>query len=148
MILEERRNSPGLMLAMLGQEAMRRLRDAHTADDLSPRQFHLLGLLHDRGAIGQGELGQAMRIDPSVLVTLLNPLEERGLLSRERDRADRRCHVVTLTTAGAAQLERSAEAQREAEEAFFAGFDDDRREQLRELLISLRDGCEDEAAAA
>jgi hypothetical protein len=36
-ILEERRTSAGLLLALLGQEAMRRLRAAHAAVDLSPR---------------------------------------------------------------------------------------------------------------
>ena len=42
-ILEERRSSPGLPLALLGDAAMRRLRDAHTAHNLMPRQFQLLG---------------------------------------------------------------------------------------------------------
>jgi hypothetical protein len=57
-VLEERRDSPGLLLALLGQSAMRRLREVRTANGLSPRQFHLLALLHDRGPTGQGELGQ------------------------------------------------------------------------------------------
>jgi DNA-binding MarR family transcriptional regulator len=138
-VLEERRSSPGLLLALLGQDAMRRLRDAHTADNLTPRQFHLLGLLHDHGPMGQRELGQTMSTDPSVLVTLLNPLEAGGLVSRERDPADRRRHVVTLTPAGARKLDRAARAQREAEDALFAGLDDDQRDQLRDLLIALRD---------
>ena len=45
------------MLALLGHEAMRRLRVAHTAHDLKPRQFQILGLLHDQGPLGQRELG-------------------------------------------------------------------------------------------
>jgi DNA-binding MarR family transcriptional regulator len=138
-VLDEFRSSPGLLLALLGQDAMRRLRDAHTAHSLSPRQFHVLGLLHDRGAMGQRELGQTMDVDPSILVTLLNPLEADGLVSRERDSADRRRHVVTLTAAGARKLDRAAQAQREAEDALFAGLDDDQRDQLRALLIALHD---------
>ena len=63
---------------------MRRLRAAHTAHSLSPRQFQLLGLLRDHGAMGQGELGQAMGVAPSILVTLLNPLEAQGDVSRDR----------------------------------------------------------------
>jgi DNA-binding MarR family transcriptional regulator len=138
-ILEERRSSPGLLLALLGQHAMRRLRDAHTAHNLMPRQFQLLGLLDDHGAMGQRELGQAMATDPSILVTLLNPLEAAGFLSRTRDPADRRRHVVTLTAAGRRQLTRAAEAQREAEDAIFAGLSADQRDQLRDLLVALRD---------
>src|SRR3954468_20498707 len=138
-ILEERRSSPGLLLALLGQDAMRRLRDAHTAHNLMPRQFQLLGLLDDDGPMGQRELGQAMAADPSILVTLLNPLEADGHIARTRDPADRRRHVVTLTDAGRRQLERAAEAQREAEDAIFAGLSADQRDQLRDLLVALRD---------
>src|SRR3954469_26050614 len=84
-ILDEHRSSPGLLLALLGHEAMGRLRAAHTANNLRPRQFQILGLLHDNGGLAQGELIQAMGVDPSILVTLLNPLEADGLVTRERD---------------------------------------------------------------
>jgi len=134
-LLEERATSEGLLLALLGQQAMRRLRAAHTAHKLSPRQFHLLGLLHDRGAMTQRELGTLMDVDPSILVTLLNPLEADGYLSRDRDRSDRRRHVVTLTGAGGRQLKRAAQAQRDVEDEIFAGLTHSQRQQLRELLL-------------
>jgi DNA-binding MarR family transcriptional regulator len=138
-VLDERASSEGLMLALLGQYAMRRLREAHTAHDLSPRQFHLLGLLHDRGAMTQRELGAVMDVDPSILVTLLNPLEADGYLSRERDPTDRRRHVVSLTPAGERQLDSAAHAQRKAEDELFGGLTTAERAQLRDLLLTLRD---------
>ena len=143
-VFEERLASPGLLLALLGQHAMRRLRAAHTATGLTPRQFQLLGLLHDNGPMGQRELGTEMGIVPSILVTMLNPLEESGFITRERDAADRRRHIVLLTNAGKKQLTRAARAQREAEDVLFAVFDDGQREELRRLLIVLRDGTQDE----
>jgi DNA-binding MarR family transcriptional regulator len=139
-ILDEHRSRPGLLLALLGTEAMRRLRDAHTAHDLKPRQFQILGLLHDHGGLPQGELVRTMGVDPSILVTLLNPLEAAGLVARERDPGDRRRHLVTLTRAGKQKLTRAARAQLDTEDALFAALDDDQREQLAELLIALRDG--------
>jgi DNA-binding MarR family transcriptional regulator len=142
-VLEEHRSSPGLLLALLGHAAMRRLRAAHTAHNLKPRQFQLLGLLHDHGAMGQSELGHAMSVDPSILVTLLNPLETDGLVSRRRDPVDRRRHVVTLTQAGERHLDSAARAQREAEDELFAGLAAEQREQLRTLLIALRDSLGD-----
>src|SRR3954462_8517045 len=138
-ILEERRSSPGLLLALLGQDAMRRLREAHTAHDLMPRQFQLLGLLADHGPMGQRELGQAMATDPSILVTLINPLEAAGFVTRNRHAADRRRHVVSLTAKGKRKLDRAAEAQRHAEDTIFAGLSSEQRAQLRDLLIALRD---------
>ena len=137
-LIEERATSEGLLLALLGQHAMRRLRAAHTEHKLSPRQFHLLGLLHDRGALTQRDLGMLMDVDPSILVTLLNPLEADGYLSRERDADDRRRHVVTITRRGEEQLERAAQAQRDAEDELFAGLTKTQRAQLRRLLLILR----------
>jgi DNA-binding MarR family transcriptional regulator len=147
-VLEERRSSPGLLLALLGQEAMRRLRAAHAAVALSPRQFQLLGLLHDDGPMGQRELGELMRVDPSILVALLNELESDGYATRERERVDRRRHVVTITAAGRRHLERAARAQRETEDEFFAALDGAQRRELEALLVSLRDSLADERTSA
>jgi DNA-binding MarR family transcriptional regulator len=144
-ILAERRTSPGLLLALLGQEAMRILRDAHAAAELSPRHFQLLGLLHDRGPTSQRDLGRLMGVEPSVLVGLLNPLEARGFVSRQRAAADRRRHVVSLSTAGDAQLVRAAGAQREAEERLFRGLSDEQRRELAALLLAVRDSLAEES---
>jgi DNA-binding MarR family transcriptional regulator len=149
-VLEERWSSPGILLALLGQDAMRRLRQTLDAHDLKPRQHYLLGLLHDHGATGQRELGEAMGVDPSVLVTLLNPLEAGGFVSRERDPEDRRRHVVTLTAAGRRHFDDATRAQREAEDAMFAGLDEDQRRQLEAVLDALRDNLssgQDEACS-
>lgn len=128
-----------MLLALLGQDAMRRLREALNAHGLKPRQHYLLGLLRDRGEMSQRELGETMGVDPSVLVTLLNPLEVDGFVSRERDPADRRRHVVTLTATGRRHFDSATCAQREAEDSLFAGLDDDQRRQLGAVLGAMRD---------
>src|SRR5829696_4750657 len=138
-ILDEHRSRPGLLLALVGHEAMRRLRAAHTAHNLKPRQFQILGLLHDHGGLAQRELVQTMGVDPSIVVTLLNPLEADGLVTRQRDPDDRRRHLVTLTAAGKRHLTSAARAQQETEDALFASLDDDQREQLHGVLLVLRD---------
>src|SRR4051794_1181321 len=139
-ILDEHRTSPGLLLALLEQEAMHRLRAAHTAHNLKPRQFQILGLLHDHGGLAQSDLVQTMDMAPSMLVTLLNPLEADGLVTHERDPADRRRHLVTLTPAGEQHLASASRAQKQTEDALFASLDAKQREQLRGLLLALSDG--------
>src|SRR3954468_22647150 len=99
-ILDEHRSRPGLLLALLGHEAMRRMRAAHTAHDLKPRQFQILELLHDHGGLGQRELMPEIDVDPRIHATLLSPPEADGRVTRERDPADRRRHLVTLTATG------------------------------------------------
>jgi DNA-binding MarR family transcriptional regulator len=143
--LAEQLSSPGLLLALLGHVAMRKLRETHAAQGLSPRQFHLLGLLRDHGAIGQRELGASTGIDPSILVTLLNPLETDGLISRRRDHDDRRRQLVTLTAAGERRLASVTRAHHEAEDELFGALDAEQRAQLTTLLMALREGLADEA---
>ena len=144
----DRGPTPGLLLAVLGHHAMRKLREVHTRYELSPRQFQVLGLLHDRGAMSQRELGEVTEIDPSILVTLLNPLEAEGLVWRERAELDRRRHFVNLTGRGARRLAAAARAQREAEDELFAALDEGQREQLHGLLVALNSGLPGECAAA
>jgi len=137
-VLDERASSPGILLALLGQEAMRRLRAAHAAVGVSPRQFHVLGLLHDRGPMSQSELGQILAVDKSIVVALLNPLELNGLVSRKRDSADRRRHVVSLTAAGKRQLDKATRAQHEVEAELFAGLSSGELRTLAASLLALR----------
>jgi DNA-binding MarR family transcriptional regulator len=136
-VLEEHETSPGLLLALLGYDAMRRLRAAHDAHGLKPRQFQILGLL-EPGGLGQRELGERMGLDPSIVVGLLNPLEEQGFVTRDRDPADRRRHTVSLTRGGAKHLKAAASAQRAVEDELFAALSADQREQLRTLLLAIR----------
>ena len=78
-VLEEHETSPGLLLALLGYDAMRRLRAAHDAHGLEPHQFQILGLLGAQGSASVSSAG--MELDPSVVVGLLNPLEDRGFVA-------------------------------------------------------------------
>jgi DNA-binding MarR family transcriptional regulator len=70
---------------------------------LRPRQLVALNLLHEHGPLSQQALGEALSLDPSNVVGLLNELEERGLITRQRDPADRRRHIVSLSPAGQAE---------------------------------------------
>jgi DNA-binding MarR family transcriptional regulator len=135
--------SAGVLLALAGQEATRRLRDVLADHDLTPRQLRLLALLHRQGATGQRELGRTMGVDPSVLVAMLNPLESSRLVTRRRDPADRRRHVVTLTAAGERRLAAAERSQAEVEDALFSPLDDRARGQLQALLLALRGGFAD-----
>src|SRR5436309_9278699 len=77
---------------------------------------------------------QKMGVNPSILVTLLNPLETDGLVPRERDPDDRRRHLVTLTPASARRLASASRAQKETEDALFASLAALQRDQLGALL--------------
>jgi hypothetical protein len=59
---------------------------------LRPRHLLVLKRLSEQGPTSQRELVTALSLDPTNVVGLLNELEERELITRRRDRADRRRH--------------------------------------------------------
>ena len=131
----------GITLTVLGEAFSRGIRDVLAKHDLKPRQLRILDLLDDRGPIGQRELAELMGIDHSVLVNLLNPLEDGKLIKRERDTVDRRRHVVTIAAAGKRRLAQADRAFREAEDVFLAPLSGKERKQLHGLLSRLRDAA-------
>ncbi|WP_181783898.1 MarR family winged helix-turn-helix transcriptional regulator [Pseudonocardia pini] len=143
----DRRESPGLLLALLGNRAMRHLRAAHDRQDLTPRQFQLLGMLQEGGEVGQSTLVEDLGLDPSLVVALLNPLEQRGLVTRTRSAVDRRRHTVALTEAGDALLAAAVAAQYAAEDELFAALTDEERTRLTEILRRMGEGGPVDAGA-
>jgi DNA-binding MarR family transcriptional regulator len=71
---------------------------------LRPRHLIALKLLSERGAASQQALADSLSLDPSNVVGLLNELEERELITRRRDSADRRRHIVELSSRGQKEL--------------------------------------------
>ena len=132
----------GFALSVLGDDFSRHIRDVLARHRLKPRQLRILDLLDDRGPIGQRELAELMAIDHSVLVNLLNPLEDERLIKRERDAADRRRHMVSIASAGTRRLAEADQAFCDAEDAFFAALTSKQRDQLHALLTRLRAGSD------
>src|SRR2546423_5841756 len=71
---------------------------------LRPRHLIALKLLSERGPASQQALADSLSLDPSNVVGLLNELEERKLVTRRRDSADRRRHIVELSPRGQKEL--------------------------------------------
>jgi DNA-binding MarR family transcriptional regulator len=98
------------------------------------KSFLLLAHVRDREAVSQQELEAALMIDANTVVLLLNELEAAGFSVRRRDPHDRRRHVVELTKAGRAALERAEKARATLEEEMTAGLSADERSTLLRLL--------------
>jgi DNA-binding MarR family transcriptional regulator len=73
------------------------------AHGLSMWEYATLSRLARRPAQTQAALAQAIGYDKTRLIAILDNLQQQGLIERHRDPADRRAHLVKITTAGAAR---------------------------------------------
>jgi DNA-binding MarR family transcriptional regulator len=105
-------------------------------DSFGLRARHLIALtvMRDLGESSQANLAEALQLDRTNLVGLLNELETAGLVERQRAPEDRRRHVVVLTTAGSRRLDQLEKALAGVEEEILAGLDFDQRVTLHSLL--------------
>jgi DNA-binding MarR family transcriptional regulator len=69
---------------------------------LRPVEFSLLVLLLSNEDANQRELLEALNLNAPNLTNLINKLQERGLVTRERSTTDRRAQQVQLTDDGRA----------------------------------------------
>ena len=121
-------------LARVGRRAMDASL-ADVADGLRPRHLIALRLFRERGPMPQHGLGEALCLDPSNVVGLLNELEERGLITRRRDTADRRRHIVELSPTGAAELAASDARLGLVEDELLKALSPEERTTLHALLL-------------
>jgi DNA-binding MarR family transcriptional regulator len=88
--------------------------------------------------MSQQALVEALGVDPSVLVAILNGLERDGLAERRRDPADRRRHIVEMTAAGAGVLTEVENAVAAVERDLFADLDATDITRLRDILSRIK----------
>jgi DNA-binding MarR family transcriptional regulator len=105
--------------------------------DLTPPQTGLLRAVAQAPGSSQQALAELLGTPATRLVALVDGLEERGLVERRRNPADRRLHAVHLTDAGTALLRDIGRIAREHDDAVLASLGADERARLHELLSKL-----------
>lgn len=123
-----------VLLSRLSRMSRWRLRKAFAALSMRTHEFAVLHYLAEAGPLSQRELGQALRVDPSNLVALLDELEGSGSVLRRRDPADRRRQLVALTEAGMARLRQAEHAALDTEREMLDPLAPAERTQLHSLL--------------
>jgi DNA-binding MarR family transcriptional regulator len=128
---------PSRLLGQASLRADRLVADALAEEGVRRHHYAVLATLADRGPASQAELGRRLWIDRSDMHGVLADLERAGLVTRERDAADRRRNVVTVTPAAAPALARLDARVAEAQAALLAPLDAAERAQLLDLLARL-----------
>jgi DNA-binding MarR family transcriptional regulator len=134
---EELLGSPLFLLARLGYTLKARLIEEFEQVGFSLYQYGVLTTL-GQGACGtQAKIADLLDLDRSQLVGVLDELEERGLVERQRDPDDRRRHAVSLTSEGKRELVKLRKLVKRIEEAVLEPLDERSRDSLHKALLTL-----------
>jgi DNA-binding MarR family transcriptional regulator len=134
---EELVASSTFLLKRLGFNAKERSLKAYEETGLHPYHHGILAVLGKRSLDTQGAIADALGYDRGQLVGLLDELEERGLVERRRDAADRRRHIVRITADGEKTLRRLRALSKQIEDDFLSPLSDEERAELHALLFRL-----------
>jgi DNA-binding MarR family transcriptional regulator len=125
-------SGPTVLLTRLAWAAFRRLTPELLGIKL--KAYFALRQLRDEGRMTQSSLCSAMNVDANYMVLMLNELESAGYVERRRDPADRRRHIVELTTAGHEAIARAERAMDDLEDDVLGPLSTEERATLRDLL--------------
>ena len=101
---------------------------------LTPPLFALLNVVGAREGAIQQELGSALGIDRSTMVSLIDQLESAGLARRRPSATDRRAREIAITPKGRRLLQRARGLILRVEDEVLAGLSAEGRDELLTLL--------------
>jgi DNA-binding MarR family transcriptional regulator len=131
------RTGNAFLLAQLGAHAAARFAERIAAIGLKPAQAGLLRLVAWEPGQSQQALATRLGTPPSRLVPLVDELEERGLIERRRDSADRRHYALYLTDDGGQYMKQLGQIGAAHEDDICAPLSRAERSQLHDLLSRL-----------
>ena len=107
--------------------------------DLTQKQVSALWLVSDRPGISQIDLGGRLRMDRATTMTIVNRLQERDYVRRERSESDGRKQALYLTERGGAALAEAKRCIGEHEAWLKSRFTTQETEKLVEMLARIHE---------
>lgn len=115
-------------------------RTVAAAEDITPGLLGMLQVIAANPGLGQSRLAEAMEVDRSTIVKVVDQLQRRNLIVREPSPHDKRSHCLRLTDDGRAALQRMLALMRQHEDAFTGALTAEERQCLIDLLARLHGG--------
>ena len=108
---------------------------------LKTTEWRIMAVLGDSGPLTQRDLSQITLMDKVPVNRACKTLEDRGLAARQPNAADGRSHLLELTAEGRAVHARIMPLALDIERELFSALDQDEREQLKSMLLRLREAA-------
>ena len=129
----------GLRIRLAHGAVYRHFTETFATLDLTQKQVSSLWLVHDNPGISQIELGGRLRMDRATTMTIVNRLQDRAYLRRERSTSDGRKQALYVTQAGADALGEAKRCIAEHEAWLKARFTAEEIDKLVEMLARIHD---------
>ncbi len=130
-------SSVGFLLSQLGVIATRSWTEVLVERGLTPHHHAILLTLHATGPLGVTALADIVLVDPRNMGPVVAPLEQRALIERADDPADRRRRVLSLSSEGVKAAAELATATGRIEDELLAPLGSSERDELRSYLRTL-----------
>jgi DNA-binding MarR family transcriptional regulator len=98
------------------------------------RQVAVMAILRERGALSQRTLADLTHVNPTLMVKLVDELETKAWVARDRNPDDRRSYALRLTQLGLSALVQLESDLDRGEAEFTAPLTETERMRLKELL--------------
>ncbi len=108
---------------------------------LRPADFSVLVLVRGNPDINQKRISEILNISPPNMATLLDRLEQRDILTRQRNPSDKRSQVLVLTAEGLRICNKAEKAVSETEQALSSALSEEEKNELIRLLRKLQVGA-------
>ena len=105
--------------------------------ELTPGQPKVLDYLRDHDGATQKEIAAACYIEAATITSVLNGMEAKGLIERNRLNGSRRCYHVFMTGKGQKLEKRVQEIFLKLEEKTFEGISQEKINEFLELFAKI-----------
>lgn len=105
---------------------------------LTRLKWQALGILDRKDGISQAELAERLDLDRSAVGRLLERMEKRGFIKRQRDTEDRRIIRVFITESTRPLLDELELISRDVKKQATHGLSDEEQQQLTNILIKIK----------
>lgn len=89
-----------IKLARANNSVFNNIKPSMVKNNLTKTQFGVLEALQHLGPMSQRDIGKKLLLSGGNIVTVIDNLEKQELVSREKDKGDRRAYKINLTSKG------------------------------------------------
>ncbi|HQT62888.1 MAG: MarR family transcriptional regulator [Acidocella sp. 20-57-95] len=128
---------PGFLIRRMHQIHLALFAEECAAFDITPVQYSIMTVADSQPGLDQAQLAYEVGVDRATLANVVARLETKGLLRRRPSVSDKRVKLVSLSSRGAALLEKMLLPVQRAHDRTIAALPPKDRETFMALLMRL-----------